>query len=145
MDRTAAFQAGRATSHPLRRRARSASGHPNAWPGTTLRLCRWHLQKNLSAKLTKAGYVETHEVTHKSETALDDLGSWRKFGAAAKRDGDLELLTWIDKHDDYLRTEFSAGVLPAHYSNGTVERALQQVKTSSGVAPSVCATQDERR
>jgi hypothetical protein len=105
---------------------------PNGWPSTTLRLCRWHLKKNLSAKLTKAGYDETHEVTRQSERALDDLGSWRRFGAAVKRDGDLELLTWIDKHDDYLRAEFGAGVLPAHYSNGTVERALQEVKSVIG-------------
>jgi len=101
---------------------------PNAWPTTTLRFCRWHLKKNL----TEAKIDELHPVRLNAETAVDDLGSWRKFYVAARRLGDSELINWIDNHDDYLRAEFTAGDLPEHYSNGTAERALNEVRAVIG-------------
>lgn len=63
---------------------------------------------------------------------VDDMGSWFKFCAAARRLGDSKLINWIDNHDDYLRAKFAAGDPPEHYSNGTVERALNEVKAIIG-------------
>ncbi len=105
---------------------------PNVWSTTSLRLCRWHLKRNLSKQLDNAKVDALHPVRLKSETALDDLGSWRKFCATALKFDDLGLRIWIENHDEVLRAEFHAGALPAHYSNATVERALREVKEVIG-------------
>ncbi len=67
-----------------------------------------------------------------ASSALDDLASWCRFSSAVRRRGPYGLRKWVPDHDGYLRDEFSAGELPAHFSDGAAEVALREVKEVIG-------------
>jgi hypothetical protein len=103
---------------------------PGSWPTTALRLCRWHLTQRLRSQLLRFGVdpYGTNPLAVAAHGCLDDLASWRRFRSAVKKHGGAELANWAANHDGYLTTEFAAGPLPAHRSNGSAEAAIREVR-----------------
>jgi hypothetical protein len=109
-------------------------GIPMAWPNTTIRLCRWHLRKNLSAQPVTAGIDRNgaDPVAIAAVSAFDDLYSWATFQLAVKRSGKAPLIKWMRAQSRYLRNEFRDVNLPRHFSNGTAETAVRAVRAAIG-------------
>ena len=103
---------------------------PQVWSTATLRLCRWHLCRNLAKQLVALGIrdSDTNPITIAARGAFDDLASWRKLKSAVKRRGGADIKDWVANHDYDLLAEFAGGPLPTHFSNGSAEMALQQVR-----------------
>jgi hypothetical protein len=104
------------------------------WPSATLRLCRWHLRQRFNLQLRRLNIENspTHPINLVAGHAFDDLPSWRKLKAAVRRHGGADLNNWVLNHDAGLLTEFAAGPLPDHHSNGAAEAALREVRQLIG-------------
>lgn len=105
-----------------------------SFPAAAHRMCRWHLYQNLDALLDKYGltHKDTHPVMVARQSALHGLAQWKKFAAAVKKHGGVELEAWVVNHDVPLRAEFAQADLPHHYSTSPVDAVLRDVRQDIG-------------
>lgn len=104
------------------------------WPNATIRLCRYHLKKNLSGRLKPVmGNSGRLRIDRLHVDALDTPQGWAELKRVLPSFGDEALTKFITNNEKRLDAEFSApGPLPDHWGNGAVEQALQIVKARVG-------------
>lgn len=111
------------------------AGAQRAFPGVTIRLCRWHLRRNFTEKIAipVVGTDLDHPLRTAGSVAFDTAPGWKAFKSIADR---LELEPpkrklldqWIRSRDGLLSVELAVPGLPDHWGNGPVEQALRQVR-----------------
>lgn len=103
------------------------------WPDSTLRLCRWHLKKNLSRDLRNRGKASGDKRADREVVdALDTPAGWEWLKAVLRDTGDPVLAKFVSNREAVLDAEFAAGELPDHWGNSAVETALRTIDQRIG-------------
>ena len=101
----------------------------SAFPSSTIRLCRWHLKRNLSQAINPIiGKDRAHPLAVAAETAFDDQTGWTAFKELVATLDRPVLDRWVKGREQLLSTEFAATDLPDHWGNGSVEQVLNLVR-----------------
>lgn len=119
-------------------------GIRQAFPTAVVRLCRFHLKRNIEDKLrATVGSSSGHPLAVTGNSAFKTFLEWEDFTREVHAYGKSVFTRWHRLADPLLRADLTTGGLPDHWSNGAVEAALRDI--SAVITPRAFALRNRER